>query len=124
MLGDKDVHAIVAVKDLEISKNFYENTLGLKIIDENPGGVMYASGNTKIFVYPSENAGTNQANAASWEVDSLEEVVNELKNKGVTFEQYDMPGVTREGDIHIMGPMRAAWFKDPSGNILCIGNAM
>jgi catechol 2,3-dioxygenase-like lactoylglutathione lyase family enzyme len=124
MLGDKDVHAIVAVKDLETAKNFYENTLGLKKVSENPGGVMYASGNTKIFVYPSENAGTNQANAASWEVDNLDEVIDALKNKGVVFEQYDLPGVTREGDIHIMGPMKAAWFKDPSGNIMCIGNAM
>lgn len=124
MLGDVNVHAIIAVKDLEESKKFYENTLGLQKLSENPGGVMYSSGSSKVFVYPSEYAGTNQANAASWEVDDAEAKVAELKQKGVQFEHYDMPGVTLEGDIHVMEGMKAAWFKDPSGNILCLGNVM
>ncbi len=125
MLGSSNVHAIVAVKDLNTSKDFYENTVGLQKVDENPGGITYKSGNSKIFVYPSEYAGTNQANAASWEVDDIEAVVADLKGKGVTFEHYEnMPGVALEGDVHVMGPMKAAWFKDPSGNILCLGNAM
>lgn len=124
MLGGNNVHAIVAVKDLAAAKQFYNGTLGLKQVDENPGGVMYQSGSTKLFVYPSEFAGTNQANAASWEVDDIEDTVKELEDKGITFEQYDMPGVTREGAIHVMGDMKAAWFKDPDGNILCLGNAM
>lgn len=124
MLGNTNVHAIVAVKDLNQAKNFYENTLGLIKIDDNPGGVMYKSGDSKIFVYPSDYAGTNQANAASWEVDNIEAVVADLKAKGVTFEHYDMPGVTLEDDVHVMGDMKAAWFKDPTGNILCLGNAM
>lgn len=124
MLGNTNVHAIIAVKNLEESKYFYENTLGLQKLDENPGGIMYSSGSAKVFVYPSEYAGTNQANAASWEVDDVEGVVSELKQKGVNFEHYDMPGVTVEGDVHVMGNMKAAWFKDPTGNILCLGNVM
>ncbi len=124
MLGINNIHAIVAVKDLNKAKDFYENTLGLTKIDENSGGIMYKSGDSKMFVYPSEYAGTNKANSASWEVDSLEEAIADLKSKGVTFEHYDMPGVTVEGDVHVMGPMKAAWFKDPDGNILCLGNAM
>ncbi len=124
MLGAKNVHAIVAVKDLARARKFYEETLGLQEIDENPGGVMFQSGGSKLFVYPSEFAGTNQANAASWEVEDIEATVDELKSKGITFEHYDnIEGVTREGEIHIMGPMKAAWFKDPDGNILCLGNA-
>jgi catechol 2,3-dioxygenase-like lactoylglutathione lyase family enzyme len=125
MLGNNNVHAIVAVKDLGAAKDFYENKLGLKKVDENPGGVMYQSGETKIFVYPSEYAGTNKANAASWEVDNIDEVIADLKSKGISFEHYDnIPGVTLEGDVHVMGTMKAAWFKDPDGNILCLGNAM
>lgn len=124
MLGTKNVHAIVAVKDLARARKFYEEVLGLQQIDENPGGVTYQSGSSKLFVYPSEFAGTNQANAASWEVEDVQTVVDDLKSKGITFEHYDnIDGVTRQGDIHIMGPMKAAWFKDPDGNILCLGNA-
>lgn len=125
MLGNSNVHAIVAVKDLAKAKEFYGGTLGLTQINENAGGVMYQSGTSRLFVYPSEYAGTNQANSASWEVDDPAATVEELKSKGITFEHYDnIPGVTLEGDVHVMGSMRAAWFKDPDGNILCLGNAM
>jgi hypothetical protein len=48
--------------------------------------------------------------------------VQQLKAKGITFEHYDMPGVTREGDIHVAGDMKVAWFKDPDGNILNIAS--
>ncbi len=125
MLGNNNVHAIVAVKDLEVAKKFYTEVIGLTQLSENPGGVMYQSGsNSKIFVYPSQFAGTNQANAASWEVSDIDAVIADLKSKGVTFEHYDnIPGVTLQGDVHTMGDMKAAWFKDPDGNILCLGNA-
>jgi hypothetical protein len=52
----------------------------------------------------------------------VEGVVRALKAKGVTFEHYDMPDTKREGDIHVSGDMKAAWFKDPDGNILNIIN--
>ena len=123
MLGDKDVHAVVAVKDLDAAKKFYSETLGLKLGDKNPAGVKCISGNQEIFIYQSEFAGTNKATAVSWDVDDVEGTVNELKGKGVSFEHYDnLPGATLEGDVHVMGPMKAAWFKDPDGNILCVSN--
>lgn len=46
----------------------------------------------------------------------------ELKDKGVAFEHYDFPGMVLEGDVHVMGELKAAWFKDPDGNILAIMN--
>jgi hypothetical protein len=52
----------------------------------------------------------------------VEAVVEDLREKGVTFEQYDLPDTTREGGIHVTGDMRAAWFKDPDGNILSLVN--
>ncbi len=118
MLSEGTVYATLAVKDIAAGKKFYGETLGLRQIDENPGGVTYESGGSQLFVYESQTAGTSQATCASWKVDDVEAVVAELKGKGVMFEQYDLPGGTREGDIHIMGNMRAAWFKDPDGNIL------
>ena len=125
MLGDASVHVTLPVSDLERAKKFYGEVLGLKNVAEFPGGVQYESGGNDVFVYESQNAGTNQGTAASWKVDEPEATVESLRQKGVTFEHYDeMPGVTREGDIHSMGEMKAAWFKDPDGNILCVGNAM
>jgi catechol 2,3-dioxygenase-like lactoylglutathione lyase family enzyme len=74
-------------------------------------------------VYESKFGGTNQATSATWVVDDIRAEVDELKAKGVTFEYYEFPGVTYDGDIHVMGSMKAAWFKDPDGNILNISNA-
>lgn len=122
MLGEFNVFATVAVSDINKAKEFYGDTLGLQQTDENPGGVTYQSGTGKIFVYQSPTAGKNEATSAAWDVDDIESVAEALKAKGVSFEQYDFPGGTREGDIHIMGNMKAAWFKDPDGNILSIGS--
>ncbi len=123
MLAQKDVTATIAVKDLGPAGKFYGDTLGLKKVDSQDGGaITYQSGNSKIFVYTSDFAGTNQATAMTWVVgnNDLETIVRSLKSKGVAFEHYDMPGIARDGDIHIAGEMKAAWFKDPDGNILSL----
>jgi catechol 2,3-dioxygenase-like lactoylglutathione lyase family enzyme len=120
MLADKNAGATLAVTDLVRARDFYENTLGLEAIDENPGGVLYRSGSSVVLVYPSEFAGTNKATAAGWAVgDDLDAIVEELRAKGVTFEHYDdLPDTTRDGDIHTTAGFKAVWFKDPDGNIL------
>jgi catechol 2,3-dioxygenase-like lactoylglutathione lyase family enzyme len=123
MLGDFNCFPSIAVSDLEAAKKFYSDTLGLKQLSETPGGVLYQSGEGHVFVYPSMTAGTNQATYAGWTVEDVEKTVSNLKEKGVTFEQYDdLPQVKRDGDIHTMGDLKAAWFKDPTGNILSIAN--
>ena len=125
MLAEGKVMAMVAVKDIEAAKKFYGGTLGLRQVEENPGGVGYESGGGTLFVYASpENAGTNQATSATWAVPDINATVEELKNKGVIFEHYDIPGATYEDDVAVMGPvMKAAWFKDHDGNILGLSNA-
>jgi catechol 2,3-dioxygenase-like lactoylglutathione lyase family enzyme len=122
MLGDKDAVANLAVKDLKTAKKFYEDTLGLKQVGaEGQELIVFKSGNSTINVYRSQYAGTNQATAVTWAVGKeLEDVVRALKAKGVTFEHYDLPGMTRKGDVHVAGAMKVAWFKDPDGNILNI----
>jgi catechol 2,3-dioxygenase-like lactoylglutathione lyase family enzyme len=124
MLGDKEVVANIAVKNLEIAKKFYEETLGLTQVGaEGQEVIVFRSGSSTIYVYKSQYAGTNQATALTWVVGKdVEGVVKELKSKGVSFEHYDMPDTTREGDIHVSGNMKGAWFKDPDGNILSIIN--
>jgi catechol 2,3-dioxygenase-like lactoylglutathione lyase family enzyme len=120
MLGSKNAAATIAVKDVNKARRFYENTLGLELADESqaPEALVYKSGSSQILVYRSEYAGTNQATAATWDVgDEIEQIVQALRSKGVAFEHYDMPGTTLKGDIHVADGMKAAWFKDPDGNI-------
>jgi catechol 2,3-dioxygenase-like lactoylglutathione lyase family enzyme len=122
MLGNAKVMATIAVNDQEAAKRFYGGTLGLQIQEpEMPDGTTFECGSgTIIFVYPSSYAGTNQATTASWEVDDLDAEMDDLRSRGITFEQYDLPYATREGDVHSIadGMLRTAWFKDPDGNIL------
>jgi catechol 2,3-dioxygenase-like lactoylglutathione lyase family enzyme len=121
MLGKKDATPMIAVKDIDRARKFYEDTLGLKTTDDMGGEVLtMKSGETTISVYRSEFAGTNKATALTFDVDDIGAEVRELKDKGVFFEQYDMPGLERQGDLYVAKGMRTAWFKDPDGNILSL----
>jgi catechol 2,3-dioxygenase-like lactoylglutathione lyase family enzyme len=123
MLEDRDAIATIAVKDLEVARDFYEDTLGLKQVGaEGDEVIAFGSGNSTLNVYRSRYAGTNQATAVTWVVDDVDAVVKELKARGVTFEHYDMPDVTRKGDVYVAGDIKVAWFKDPDGNILNIAS--
>jgi catechol 2,3-dioxygenase-like lactoylglutathione lyase family enzyme len=124
MLGNRNALANVAVKDLDRARRFYEGTLGLTKVDEEDGEVLaFKSGNSTLLVYRSEYAGSNKATAVTWTVGpDVEGVVRELKAKGVKFEHYDMPGIRHEGDVHVAGEMKVAWFRDPDGNILNIAS--
>ena len=120
MLGNIDAVANLAAKDMTVARRFYEDTLGLTQVDsEGDEVVVYRSGNTRIQVYRSSFAGTNQATAVSWQVGAdIGRLVAALKAKGLRFEHYDMPETKREGDLHVADGMKMAWFKDPDGNIL------
>jgi catechol 2,3-dioxygenase-like lactoylglutathione lyase family enzyme len=122
MLGSKNAIANIAVRNLDTARRFYEGTLGLKALGtEGEELVAYKSGTSTLYVYRSENAGTNRATAVTWEVGKqVDKLVRELKAKGVAFEHYDLPGLKVEGDVHVGEGMRIAWFKDPDGNILSI----
>jgi catechol 2,3-dioxygenase-like lactoylglutathione lyase family enzyme len=124
MLGDKDAAANIAVRDLETAKQFYQDILGLTQVGaEGQEVIVFKSGNSLINVYRSQYAGTNQATAVTWVVgEDIEDVVQQLKAKKVAFQHYDMPGVTRQGDVHVADNMKVAWFKDPDGNILNIAS--
>lgn len=121
MLGKADATPMIAVKDVDRAKQFYEDTLGLRPVDESDDQfLLLKSGNTTLNVYKSEFAGTNKATALTFDVDNIEAEVRELKDKGVTFEHYEVEGLTPEGDIYRGEHMKTAWFKDPDGNILSL----
>ncbi len=121
MLGKADATPMIAVTDLDRARKFYEDTLGLKAKDEWGEGFTLESGDTLVNVYKSEFAGTNKATALNFDVDNIEEEVGALKEKGVFFEQYNMPGLEQRGDLYVgEGGFKTAWFKDPDGNILSL----
>jgi extradiol dioxygenase family protein len=124
MLGDNNAVATVAVRDLAKAKKFYGDVLGLKPLPSTEKEVAnYQAGKNALLVYTSQFAGSNKATAVTWSVDDVEAIARALKAKGVAFEHYDMPGMTIKGDVHVAGNMKAAWFKDPDGNIHAIVSA-
>ena len=121
MLSNITMYAALPVKNMQEAMHFYGEVLGLTIIDENENGVWYQTGQSRIAVYESKFAGTNQATAVIFEVTEPLSMSKTLASKGIVFEKYDLPGVKRRGVIHTMGNFKAAWFKDPSGNIIAMG---
>lgn len=121
MLQRCAMYAYIPVANLARARHFYEEKLGLKPAREVAGGVTYefAKG-TACFMYPTPNAGTSKASQAFWEVEDVEREVAELKARGVTFEEYDMPGLKTRNGIATAGGAKTAWFKDSEGNILAI----
>jgi len=123
MLGNKKAVANLAVKNLDVAMKFYRDTLGLTPVHQaEQDVVVFRSGTSEINVYRSEYAGTNKATAVTWTVDDVRREVADLKSRGVTFEHYDMPGMTRVGDVYATDDMEVAWFKDPDGNILNVAS--
>lgn len=122
MLRDRNSSAIVAVSDIDRARAFYRDTLGLELTgdasDDMPV-LAFRTGDTALSVYQSEFAGSNKANAVTWDMQSdLVETVEALKTRDVTFERYDMEGLTWKDGWHEAGRVKLAWFKDPDGNIL------
>jgi catechol 2,3-dioxygenase-like lactoylglutathione lyase family enzyme len=123
MLGNKRVATTVPVSDPVKARDFYEGALGLQFSRElADGSIEYKCGaGTSIYTYPTEeNAGKSPATLASFEVEDAEATVREMREKGIAFEEYDMPGLKTEGGIAEVGGSKGGWFKDPDGNILAV----
>jgi catechol-2,3-dioxygenase len=119
MLSEFPVNPTLPVADLARARRFYEEVLGF--VPEGPatpGVVIYRAKDSVLSVYQSEFAGTNKATAAGFRVADLASIVQELKARGVTFEEYDFPEFKTVGGIAQTPGALAAWFKDPDGNII------
>jgi catechol 2,3-dioxygenase-like lactoylglutathione lyase family enzyme len=122
-LSDCVVESLLAVSDLGAARRFYEHQLGLVPGDVEEETVRYpCAQGTRILIYLSqENAGKSRATLAGWAVDDLDQTMDELASRGVTFEQYDQPGLkTDERGVFDGGDFRAAWVKDPDGNTMAL----
>ena len=124
MLKDAKICSYFPASDVPRARKFYEVIIGLVPKLEFAGGVIYECGGSTVFLYPTPNAGTSKASQAFWQVKDVEAEVKELKSRGVTFEEYDLPGVTMENSIATGGGAKTAWFKDTEGNILAVSQTL
>ncbi|WP_406223462.1 VOC family protein [Streptomyces canus] len=117
-------------QDLDRARRFYAEQLGLEPVDERPGGLLYRCGGTDFALFRSAGASPGTFTQMGWEVDDIETVVFQLQQRGVVFEEVDLPGFrTENGIADIDGNYpsknargeRAAWFRDSEGNLLGIG---
>ena len=123
MLSDFAAVPTLAVSDLQRAREFYEGVLGFASVGDVADGVMYPSGNGSFLVYPSAFAGTNKATAMSLQLsaEAFDAEVAALREKGVTFDVFEMDQITWDNGVASMPDgSRAAWFTDPDGNILNI----
>ena len=127
MLRDAPIVAIVPAADIEAAKRFYGEKLDLPLADVDVPGddAVYECGKgTQLYVYETEAGKAAKHTLAVWIVEDVEEAVEELSEKGVVFETYDMPRLkTDERGIADVDGVKAAWFKDPEGNILSVTEA-
>jgi catechol 2,3-dioxygenase-like lactoylglutathione lyase family enzyme len=120
MLSHHDAVANIAVSDIAAARHFYEDTLGLTVSAiEGKEQVAFRSGHSTILVYRSDRTRAGNDIALTFPVgDKIDIMARALKVKGVHFEHYDLPQTYIEGDVHVAGQQRIAWFSDPDGNIL------
>ena len=122
MLNNFPIYPTIPVTDIEKAKQFYEDVLGLKAIDRTGEGVLFEAGkDTKIYIYKRTPSKADHT-LAGFSVEDIEKVVDQLLEKGVKFEQYNVKGwiETNEKGIAEMDGAKSAWFKDPDGNILAV----
>jgi catechol 2,3-dioxygenase-like lactoylglutathione lyase family enzyme len=121
MIKESRAYPTIPVTDIERAKKFYGETLGLAVAMDTPGGVMFTSGDTQLFVYPSRFKASGGPTQMGWIVSDIKTEVAALRAKGVTLEEYDHPGVKTVGGIaQSAATVWSAFFRDPDGNLLTL----
>jgi catechol 2,3-dioxygenase-like lactoylglutathione lyase family enzyme len=133
MLARGSVATRLPAQDLGRARRFYAEKLGLEPVEERPGGLRYRMAGGEFALFQSAGAPSGEHTQMGWEVDDIDEAVRELRERGVVFEEYDLPGLTTvdgiaevEGNYPSKGGVgeRAAWFYDSEGNLVGMGQAV
>ncbi len=115
--------ASIPAKNLQETRRFYEDVLGCEVVMEDEGGIAYRSGDVVFTLYATPFAGKAEHTLGSFIVQDIDAAVTDLRAKGITFDEYDLPDLgikTVDGIASVPNDMRIAWFRDPEGNILSI----
>lgn len=123
MLSKSTVAATLPVRDLGAANSFYGKKLGLPLrhgsVDE--GFLVFEAGKgTALLLFGSESEQKSDNAAATFEVSDLHEEMQALRERGVAFEEYDLPDCKTANGVADMGGHAMAWIKDPDGNILAL----
>ena len=129
MLERGNVATRLPAQDLERARRFYAEKLGLEPAEERPGGLLYRGASGEFGVFESAGSAPGTFTQMAWTVDDIEATVAHLRERGVVFEEVDVPGLkTVNGIAEVAGNYpskgsgeRAAWFRDSEGNMLGIG---
>jgi catechol 2,3-dioxygenase-like lactoylglutathione lyase family enzyme len=117
MLEGFPIHATAAASDLDRARAWYEASLGLTPEREDAGGVWYHfAGDTWLYLYGTPSAGTARNTIAGWTVTGIEDVMADLRERGVVFEDYDFGELKTVDGLANFGTAKAAWFRDSEGN--------
>ena len=121
MLSDSSVTTMLPVKDMDRARAFYEGSLGLQPGGFKPDGkFVYRVGGSTLALFPKPEGTKADHTAISFRVHDIAASIESLKRKGVAFEDYDFPGLKTVNHVCVLGAEKAAWFKDPEGNYLCL----
>jgi predicted enzyme related to lactoylglutathione lyase len=121
-LTHRTVAMMMPVTDVDRAREFYSETLGLAFTGTNDeGSATYAlDGGTTLVLLPRPDSSPSTSTAMSFEVDDIVSEIGDLSARGVVFEDYDLPDLRTVDHVCVLGSEKAAWFKDPSGNVLCL----
>ena len=122
MLSDHPVFPILLSKDLDATRAFYRDTLGLEILREDPGDriVFRCGGGTQIAVTLSTVGTADTQTQMAWRVPDIQAAVIDLRTRGVRIKEYTAPDPVTIDGVADMAHSWAAWFTDPSGNVLAV----
>jgi len=121
VLAETQVTCMLPVKDLARARDFYERRLQLAPLGARPDGkFVYRVGGTELALFPKPEGTKAEHTAVSFRVGDIARAIAELKGCGVVFDDYDLPGFKTVEHVCVLGSERAAWFRDPEGNILCL----
>ncbi|HZC14346.1 MAG TPA: VOC family protein [Thermoleophilaceae bacterium] len=119
MFRDTKAFSGFAVDDIEQAKDFYGETLGLKVTEEEGLLTLHIAGDRGTLVYPKPDHAPAEYTILNFPVDDIEAAVDGLAERGVEFERYEGMEIDEKGIFRGEGPL-IAWFKDPAGNILSV----
>jgi catechol 2,3-dioxygenase-like lactoylglutathione lyase family enzyme len=125
MIAANRVTVMLPAKDIARASRWYEEKLGLKPASTADYGVSYTlTGGTPMFLYESQFAGTAQHTLLSFDTPDIARDMQALRDKDVSFEDYDLPELKTEDGVASFGEVKNAWFRDSEGNILALVQGM
>ena len=121
----KELHTVLPAADLKRAQSFYHDALGLDPDETHEGVLVYHVGSGSVFeIYETSNAGTAKNTQMGWITDDLDAEMSGLRERGVVFEEFDIPGMKTEDGVVTSEDLRSAWFRDTEGNFICISQTI